>query len=76
MGASANNEVTQERTEKEVKWFVNISVIYNNSRTNVTLKGLDAPIESEIYKALYKKYGRNSTFSDIKINYKGQNTDY
>ncbi|MBO7286906.1 MAG: hypothetical protein J6U85_01625 [Bacteroidales bacterium] len=76
MGASANNEVTQERTEKEVKWFVNVSLIYNNSRTNVTLKGLDAPIESEIYKALYKKYGRNSTFSDIKINYKGQNTDY
>lgn len=76
MGASANNEVTQERTEKEVKWFVNVSLIYNNGRTNVTLKGLDAPIESEIYKALYKKYGRNSTFSDIKINYKGQNTDY
>ena len=76
MGASANNEVTQERTEKEVKWFVNVSLIYNNSRTNVTLKGLDAPIESEIYKALYKKYGRYSTFSDIKINYKGQNTDY
>ena len=76
MGSSANNEVTQERTEKEVKWFVNVSLIYNNSRTNVTLKGLDAPIESEIYKALYKKYGRNSTFSDIKINYKGQNTDY
>lgn len=76
MGASANNEVTHERTEKEVKWFVNVSLIYNNSRTNVTLKGLDAPIESEIYKALYKKYGRNSTFSDIKINYKGQNTDY
>ena len=76
MGASANNEVTQERTEKEVKWFVNVSLIYNDSRTNVTLKGLDAPIESEIYKALYKKYGRNSTFSDIKINYKGQNTDY
>ncbi len=76
MGASPNNEVTQERTEKEVKWFVNVSLIYNNSRTNVTLKGLDAPIESEIYKALYKKYGRNSTFSDIKINYKGQNTDY
>ena len=76
MGASANNEVTQERTEKEVKWFVNVSLIYNNSRTNVTLKGLDAPIESEIYKALYKKYGRNSTFSDIKINYNGQNTDY
>ena len=50
MGASANNEVTQERTEKEVKWFVNVSLIYNNSRTNVTLKGLDAPIESEIYK--------------------------
>lgn len=76
MGASANNEVTQERTEKEVKWFVNVSLIYNNGRINVTLKGLDAPIESEIYKALYKKYGRNSTFSDIKINYKGQNTDY
>lgn len=76
MGASPNNEVTQERTEKEVKWFVNVSLIYNNGRTNVTLKGLDAPIESEIYKALYKKYGRNSTFSDIKINYKGQNTDY
>lgn len=76
MGASPNNEVTKEREEKEVKWFVNVSLIYNNSRTNVTLKGLDAPIESEIYKALYKKYGRNSTFSDIKINYKGQNTDY
>ncbi len=76
MGASANNEVTQERTEKEVKWFVNISVLYNNGRTNVTLKGLDAPTESEILKALYKKYGKNSTFSDIKINYKGQNTDY
>lgn len=76
MGASPNNEVTKEREEKEVKWFVNVSLIYNNSRTNVTLKGLDAPIESEIYKALYKKYGKNSTFSDIKINYKGQNTDY
>ena len=76
MGASANNEVTQERTEKEVKWFVNVSLIYNNGRINVTLKGLDAQIESEIYKALYKKYARNSTFSDIKINYKGQNTDY
>ena len=76
MGSSANNEVTQERTEKEVKWFVNISVIYNNGRTNVTLKGLDAPTESEILKALYKKYGSGAKFSDIKINYKGQNTDY
>ena len=76
MGASPNNEVTKEREEKEVKWFVNISVIYNNGRTNVTLNGLDAPTESEILKALYKKYGKNSTFSDIKINYKGQNTDY
>ena len=76
MGASPNNEVTQEKKEKELKWYVNVSMIYNNSRTTTTLNGLDAPTESEILKALYKKYGKNSTFSDIKVNCKGQCNDY
>ncbi len=72
MGASPNNEVTQEKKEKVTKWRVQVKYIYNTHKMNSVLEGLNAPTESEVLRVLYNKHGRNSTFSDIDIWNKSQ----
>lgn len=63
MGSSPANKV------KETKWAVQISYRDNGHRSSTTLKGLDAPTESEVIKALYKRCGnnRNMEFTEIEI---------
>ena len=50
-----------EQSKKTTKWSVQVSYMYNNSRNGCTLKGLDAPTENEIIKALYAKHGNRAS---------------
>lgn len=60
MGSSPANEV-----KKEKKWCVQVNYVAGNNRTSTTLEGLDAPTESEVLKALYKRCPQK--YSDIEI---------
>ncbi len=50
MGSSPANEV--KRTKK---WTVQVTYCANGHRTSTTIKGLDAPTESEVLKELYRR---------------------
>lgn len=69
MGTSPKNEVVKER---KTKWAVQVRYLMNGSRTSDTVKGLDAPTENEVIKALYEKCGHsmNVKFSNIEIYHK------
>lgn len=63
MGSSPAKEVKPKVT----KWSVRIKYCHNGSRSSIQLKGLDAPTESEVLKALYKFWGPGGTYTEIEI---------
>ena len=63
MGSSPAKEVKR----KEKKWTVQVSYLKNGARCGTTLKGLDAPTESEVLKALYKQGCGNTKYEIIEI---------
>ena len=71
MGAGPVDQVNKRCVKK---WAVQLTVVYNGSRTSTTIKGLNAPTEDEIYKALYAQYGRFSSpkFSNLEIHHQYQ----
>lgn len=52
---------TTNQSSRTTKWAVQVSYFYNGHRSSTTLKGLSAPIESEIIKALYDYHGHTSS---------------
>ena len=71
MGSGPVNQVNKKCVKK---WAAQISVVYNGSRTSTTVKGVSAPTESEILRALYDQYGKFSTpkFENLQIHNKYQ----
>lgn len=71
MGSSPVNQVNKKRVKK---WGAQITVVYNGHNTSTTVKGLSAPTESEILRALYDQYGKFSTpeFKNLQIHNKYQ----
>lgn len=64
-----NGPVNQVNKKCVTKWAAQISVVYNGTRNSMTVKGLSAPTESEILRALYDKYGKasNPKFENLQI---------
>lgn len=69
MGSGPVNHTSKKCVKK---WAVQLTVVYNGHPTTTTIKGLCAPTEDEIYKALYAQYGKFSIpkFSNLEIHHK------